>query len=177
MVTCRNGGPVLLRLSLALFLCVSLASPALAQNSSFDARSIALGAVSGKDNLASRMVDEQRNYKSIVIPLGLFQVLRDFDRFKPESDDFDLIRVIEYSASPLHYQFGRDQEAANGRDLFTDIRKATVSRDLSDYRGYKLSNQPVAEGLASPSWGATIPLKGAKGGPFQGIYVGAGPYL
>jgi len=168
---------VLRRLSLALLLCVSLASPALAQNWSFDARSIALGAVSGKDNLASRMVDEQRTYKSVVIPLGLFQVLRNLDRFKPESDDFDLIRVIEYSAAPLHYQFGRDQEAANGRDLFTDIRKATVSRDLSDYRGYKLSNQPVAEGLANPSWGATIPLKGRKGGPFQGIYVGAGPYL
>ena len=62
------------------------------------------------------MVDEQREYRSIVIPLGLFQVLKDFDRFKPESDDFDLVRLIEYSASPLHYQFGRDQESANERD-------------------------------------------------------------
>jgi hypothetical protein len=160
-----------------LIFCLSCASSALAQNWSFDARSIALGAVSGNSNLASQMVDEQRNYKSIVVPLGLFQVLRNFDRFKPESDEFDLIRVIEYSSSPLHYQFGRDQESENQRDLFSDVRSATLSRDLSDYRGYKLSNQPVAEGLASPSWGATIPLTGMKGGPFQGIYVGAGPYL
>ena len=177
MVSARNGGSVLIRVSIALIFSLSWASSALAQNWSFDARSIALGSVSGKDNLASRMVDEQREYKSIVIPLGLLQVLRDFDRFKPESDDFDLVRVIEYSAAPLHYQFGRDQESANERDLFTDIRRATVSRDLSDYRGYKLANQPVAEGLASPSWGGTIRFRGEAGGPFQGVYVGAGPYL
>jgi hypothetical protein len=168
---------VLLRFCLALVFCLSSVAPALAQNWSFDARSIALGSVSGKDNLASRMVDEQRHYRSIVIPLGLFQVLRDFDQFKPESDNFDLVRVIEYSASPLHYQFGRDQESANERNLFTDIRRATVSRDLSDYRGYKLANQPVAEGLASPTWGGTIRLSGEKVGPFQGVYVGGGPYL
>ena len=166
-----------LRVSLTLIVCLSWAGSARAQNWSFDARSIALGAVSGKDNLASRMVDEQRHYKTIVIPLGLLQVLSDFDRFKPESDNFDLVRVIEYSASPLHYQFGRDQESETGRDLFTDIRKATLSRDLSDYRGYKLSNQPVAEGLASPTWGGTIRLSGSRGGPFQGVYIGAGPYF
>ena len=168
---------MLIRVSLALIVCLSWAGSAAAQNWSFDARNIALGSVSGKYNLASRMVDEQRHYRSIVIPLGLFQVLRDFDRFKPESEEFDLVRVIEYSASPLHYQFGRDQESFNDRDLFSDIRKATVSRDLSDYRGYKLANQPVAEGLASPAWGGTFRFSGDKGGPFQGIYVGAGPYL
>jgi hypothetical protein len=168
---------VILRFCLALVFCLASVSSALAQNWSFDARSIALGSVSGKDNLASRMVDEQRHYRSIVIPLGLFQVLRDFDRFKPESDNFDLVRVIEYSASPLHYQFGRDQQSVSDRNLFTDIRRATVSRDLSDYRGYKLANQPVAEGLASPTWGGTIRFSGEKDGPFQGIYVGAGPYL
>jgi hypothetical protein len=63
---------VLLRVSLALIFCLSWAGSALAQNWSFDARSIALGSVSGKDNLASRMVEEQREYRSIVIPLGLF---------------------------------------------------------------------------------------------------------
>ena len=172
-----NGGSVLLRVSLAVIFCLSWAGSALAQNWSFDARSIALGSVSGKDNLASRMVDEQREYRSIVIPLGLFQVLRNFDRLKPESDDFDFVRVIEYSAAPLHYQFGRDQESTNERNLFTDIRRATVSRDLSDYRGYKLANQPVAEGLASPTWGGTIRLSGERGGPFQGVFVGGGPYL
>ena len=172
------GGFVLLRRSgLVLAFCLVSVSSALAQNWSFDARSVALGAVSGKDNLASRMVEEHRRYRTIVIPLGLFQVLSDLDRFKPESDEFDFVRAIEYAASPLHYQFGRDQESASGRELFTDIRSATLSRDLSDYRGYKLANQPVAEGLASPSWGATIRVSGDRGGPFQGVYVGAGPYL
>src|SRR5215208_1345452 len=177
MLSATNGGSVRLRVSLTVIFCLSCAGSALAQNWSFDARSIALGSVSGKENLASRMVDEQRPYRSIVIPLGLFQVLREFDQFKPESDNFDLVRVIEYSASPLHYQFGRDQESANERNLFTDIRRATVSRDLSDYRGYKLANQPLAEGLASPTWGGTIRVSGEKAGPFQGIYVGGGPYL
>ena len=165
--------------SLSLALAVSLLAvpPARAQNWSFDARSIALGNVSGGDNLASRMVDDQRFYRSIVVPLGLFQVLRDIDRFKPESDEFDLVRTIEYAASPLHLQFGRDQESVSGRNLFTDIRNATVSLDLADYRGYKLANQPVAEGLASPSWGVTIRLSGDRGGPFHGLFVGAGPYL
>ena len=64
-----------LRVSLTLIFCLSCAGSALAQNWSFDARSIALGAVSGKDNLASRMVDEQRQYKTIVLPLGLAPVV------------------------------------------------------------------------------------------------------
>jgi hypothetical protein len=160
-----------------LVFCLASAGSAFAQGWSFDARTIALGDVSGKSNLASRMIEDQRQYRSIVIPLGLFQVLRNLDVFKPESDDFDLVRMIEYSASPLHLQFGRDQESVTGRNLFTDIRKATVSRDLSDYRGYELVNQPVSEGLASPTWGATIRVSGDKTGPFQAIYVGAGPYF
>ena len=168
---------VLRTLCLALAFCLVSVGPVLGQNWSFDARSIALGNVTGGDNLASRMVDEQRNYRSIVIPLGLLQVLRDFDRFRPESDEFDLVRTVEYASSPLHLQLGRDQESVTERNLFTDIRQATVSLDLADYRGYKLANQPVAEGLASPSWGATIRVTGDRTGPFQGVFVGAGPYL
>jgi hypothetical protein len=160
-----------------LVLCVVSVTSALAQSWSFDARSIALGAVSGKDNLASRMIEEQRPYRSIVIPLGLLQLVNDFDVFKPDSDEFDFVRAIEYAASPLHYQFNRHEESDSGRELFTDIRRATLSRDLSDYRGYDLSNQPVAEGLASPSWGATFRVRGDRDAPFQGFYVGAGPYL
>ena len=154
---------VLRRFCLAFVFCLASVSSALAQSWSFDARSIALGSVSGKDNLASRMIEEQRPYRSIVIPLGLFQVLNDFDVFKPESDEFDFVRAIEYAASPLHYQFDRHEESASGRELFTDIRSATLSRDLSDYRGYDLSEQPIAEGLASPTWGATFRVRGEQG--------------
>jgi hypothetical protein len=168
---------VLRRFCLAFVFCLASVSSALAQSWSFDARDIALGNTNGKDNLASRMVEDQRPYRSIVIPLGLLQLLNDFDVFKPGSDEFDFVRAIEYSASPLHYQFNRHEESASGRELFTDIRRATLSRDLSDYRGYDLSEQPIAEGLASPTWGAVIRVRGEKGGPFQGFYVGAGPYL
>ena len=122
---------LLRRLGFVLAFCLVSVNSALAQNWSFDARSIALGDVSGKSNLASRMVEEQRRYSTIVITLGLFQVLRNFDTFKPESEEFDFVRAIEYAASPLHYQFGRDQESESGRELFTDIRSATLSRDLS----------------------------------------------
>jgi hypothetical protein len=172
-----GGFVTLRRFGLVLALCLVSVDSARAQNWSFDARNVALGSVSGKDNLASRMVEDHRRYRSIVIPLGLFQVLSDLDRFKPESEEFDFVRAIEYAAAPLHYQFGRSEESESGRELFTDIRNATLSRDLSDYRGYTLANQPVAEGLASPTWGATIRVTGDKDGPFQGVYVGAGPYL
>src|SRR5688572_22342191 len=127
------GGFVLLRrLCLAVVLCLIPAASAFAQNWSFDARSIALGSVGGGDNLASRMVEEQRSYKTIVIPLGVLQVLSNTDRFNPESDEFDLVRAIELAASPLHFQFNRGEDSISGRDLFPDIRNATLSRDLSD---------------------------------------------
>ena len=167
---------VLRRFCLAFVFCLGSVSSALAQSWSFDARSIALGAV-GQGNLASRMIEEQRPYHSIVIPVGLLQLLNDFDVFKPESDQFDFVRAIEYTASPLHYQVNRHEESTSGRELFTDIRRATLSRDLSDYRGYDLSEQPLAEGLASPTWGKTLRVRGGKDGPFQGFYVGAGPYV
>jgi hypothetical protein len=35
----------------------------------------------------------------------------------------------------------------------------------------------TAEGLASPNWGYTFKIRDGGAGPFQGIYVGAGPYL
>jgi hypothetical protein len=58
-----------------------------------------------------------------------------------------------------------------------DIRDAQLSRDLNRYRGSAPANQPRAEGLASPIWGATIKVMKGPGGAFQGVYVGAGPYV
>jgi hypothetical protein len=161
------------------FAAVLSASPAFAQNWSFDARQIAMGSVGGgNENLASQMMSEAKGYKSIVLPFGLFQVLRNLDVFKPDSDEFDIVKAIEYAAAPLHYQFERDtNEAVSGRAFVVDVANAELSRDLNAYRGFALSNQPVAEGLASPSWGKLIRITGEDGGPFQGVYVGAGPYL
>src|SRR5688500_12171263 len=125
------GGFVLLRrLCLAVVLCLIPAASAFAPNWSFDARSIAFGSVGGGDTLASRMVEWQRICESIVIPLGVLQVLCNTARFSPDSDEFDLVRAIDLAASPLHFQFNRGEDSISGRDLFPDIRNATLSRDL-----------------------------------------------
>jgi hypothetical protein len=162
-----------------LVVCLAGAAPVFAQNWSFDARQIGMGAAGGgNENLASQMMAERKGYKSIVVPLGLFQVLRNLDVFKPESDDFDIVTAVEYAAAPLHYQFNRDKnETVGGRKFVVDIANAEISRDLNAYRGFRLSPDPLAEGLASPDWGYTFRFSGEKDGPFQGIYVGAGPYL
>ena len=150
---------------------------ALAQNWSFDARTIALGGVGGNGNLATKMIDEQRDYTSIVLPFGLIQVLKNRNIFDPNSKDFDPVRDIEFAASPIHYIFGRNTSKSGEAAFVSDIRDATLSRDLTKYRGFVPANELLAEGLAAPNFGGIIKMhKDAMGG-FQGIYVGAGPYF
>jgi hypothetical protein len=62
-------------------------SAAAAQSWTFDARKIGMGNVGGTENLGSRMIDEQREYRSIVLPFGLIQVLRDLEVFKPAPEN------------------------------------------------------------------------------------------
>ncbi len=164
------------RFLLSVLVCALSATQASAQNWSFDARKVALGSPGGGENLASKMIEEARDYRSIVLPFGLIQVFRDFDKLNPSNDEFDLIRTMEYAASPLHYTFGRDT-TNSGQQFVVDIRNAELSRDLNRYRGFVPANQPRAEGLASPNWGGTIKVKTGPGAAFQGIYIGAGPYL
>jgi hypothetical protein len=121
------------------------------------------------------MVNEQKPYKALVLPFGLFQVIPNFPKMDPTSDEFDLARTIEYAASPLHYIVGRDTSDSGGAFL-NDLRNGELSRDLNDYGGFRPATSIGAEGLASPSWGATIKFK-EVGNAFQGVYVGAGPYL
>ena len=153
-----------------------LADAAQAQNWSFDARTIALGGVGDVSNVARDMVDEQREYRSIVLPFGLLQVLPNLGDLNPTEDDFDLVRTIEYAASPIHYVIGRD-DSSSGQRFVTDIRKAELNRDLNVYRTLSLPTDIEAEGLASPGWGKTFKFSETGNGAFQGIYVGAGPYL
>jgi hypothetical protein len=167
-----------------LLVCSLVAGQASAQNWSFDARKVALGSTGSGENLASRMIEDKNEYRAIVLPFGLFQVFRDFDKLNPTKDEFDVIRTAEYAASPLHYTFGRDSvepgqtSPTTGLNNFvTDIRSAQLSRDLNRYRGTAPSNQPRAEGLTAPSWGKTFRVKQGAGNAFQGVYVGAGPYL
>jgi hypothetical protein len=166
------------RLLLVLLLSLCAAGPAFAQNWTFDARKIGMGNAGGTDNLGSRMIDEQREYRSIVLPFGLIQVLRDLDVFKPGSDRFDIIRAVEYAAAPLHYVIGRDSSTSEiGRQFVVDVRNGRLSRDLNTYRGFVPVNQPPAEGLAFSTNGRTITLYRGRGGAFQGLFVGAGQYL
>lgn len=155
------------------------AAPARAQNWSFDARNIGLGGIGASSNIAFDMVDEQRPYRPLVLPFGLlFQVLPNLPTFNPTQDDFDLIRAIEYSASPIHFIVGRDA-TSTASAFVNDLRNGTLSRDLNDYRGFSPATSTVAEGLASPNWGYTFKVRRTESGsgPFQGIYVGAGPYF
>ncbi len=173
MIRLKCGSPFL-RLIVLLGVC-GAASPVFAQNWMGDARKIGMGGAGTSQNLSSGMVKEEGKPRTIVIPLGLFQVLRDLDIYNPSSDQFDLVRSIEYAASPLHYTFNRDG-TGTGVEFINDIVNGRVSRDLNVYRGFVPVTQPVAYGLANPSFGGTIPVFKSDAVK-HGIYVGAGPYL
>jgi hypothetical protein len=162
-----------------LFVFVLAVNSAVAQNWSFDARKIGMGSPSGGENLASRMIEEERQYRSIVLPFGLIQVFRDFDRIKPDldNDEFDLVRMIEYAAAPLHYTIGRDTSETKADEFITDISEGELSRDLNEYKGFIPVNQPPAAGLAAPNWGKTFRVRSGSDGSFHGVYVGGGPYV
>src|SRR5215475_9403644 len=91
-----------------LVTAVLASAPAFAQNWSFDARNIGLGGVGSTSNIAVDMIDEQRPYRAIVLPFGLLQILPNLPKLDPTKDDFDLVRAIEYMASPIHFIVGRD---------------------------------------------------------------------
>jgi len=163
-------------LLVSLHAAIFTTTPARAQNWSFDARNIGLGGVGSTSNIAVDMIDEQRPYRAIVLPFGLLQVLPNLPKLDPTKDDFDLARAIEYMASPIHYIIGRD-DTESGSLFLTDLRSGTLSRDLNTYRGFSPVTSITAEGLASPNWGGTIKFHKGRNGSFQGVYVGAGPYL
>jgi len=167
--TMRNAG-------LAAAFVALWAGSAAAQNWEFDARRIALGGA-GSSNLASDMIEEQRPYRAIVLPFGLFQVLRDFDIYDPSSNRFDPVRAIEHAASPIHYIVNRDSTATGGEQAFvSSIRNGVLSRDLNIYRGFAPAPHIETGGLTAPNWGGTISLAKTATAT-HGLYVGAGPYL
>jgi hypothetical protein len=158
-------------------LLTSTASSASAQNYSFDARRIALGGAGGTPNVASKLVERQRRYKSVLIPVGLVKVLSNIHVYYPNRDDFDLSRAVEFATSPLHFVFGRNEDIT-ARSFFRDMIKAQLQSDLNAYRegGFDTPLVTSAEGLIALTWGHTFMLQESERS-FQGIYVGAGPYL
>jgi hypothetical protein len=162
---------------LGVLAVLTTAATAAAQDWSFDARDIAMGGVGTTGNLSTKMIAEQRDYTSIVLPFGLIQVFKDTSIYNPDSKNFDPVRALEYAASPVHYGLDRDTTNSAEELFVSDLRNATISRDLSRYKGFVPANDVLAEGLVAPNFGGTIKLyKGARGS-FQGVYVGAGPYL
>ena len=174
--TFTKGFNVRHRVSLLACLIVMAAIPAAAQNWSLDARRIALGGVGDAGNPALDLVDEQRGYGTIVLPFGLFQVLEDFSIYDPGDDNFDPVRAAEHLASPLHYTFDRNA-SDSGQQFINDIVNARINPNLNVYRGFQPANEFFGEGLAAPSWGKTFRFRQTGNGAFQGVYVGAGPYL
>ena len=161
----------------ALLVGLGTASPAFAQNWMTDARRIGMGGVGGSENLASKMVESPEGvYSTIVIPLGLFQVLEDIDIYDPNSEKFDPIRATEYAVAPLHYTWDRNG-TGTGIEFINDLLDGRLNRDLNTYKTFVPTTQPVGYGLWAPSWGVTIPVYKKKNGTLHAVYVGAGPYL
>jgi hypothetical protein len=170
---------VLVKTRIISLLLLVLAGSGLASAQSFngDARKIAMGGTGYSENIASRMIEDQRPYTAIALPLGLIQIAQDRDRLDPRNKDiFDPVLVMEYAANPIHYTFGRDPGGARGR-LVNNLINGNMSRDLNSYRGIELSTNLKSEGLSSPSWGKTFKFRRSQEGAFQGFYVGAGPYF
>jgi hypothetical protein len=148
----------------------------MAQSFSGDARKIGMGGIGYSENVTARMIEDERSYRSILLPFGLIQLIQDRDRFTPDNDSFDPILVMEYAANPLHMVFGRDPGGPRSR-FVEDIVDGRLDLDLNSYRGFEPVNQLKAEGLANPSWGKTFRFNRRRGGSFQGFYIGAGPYI
>jgi hypothetical protein len=169
-----------MRLLTLLAMCALIvATPDIASAQTFgaDARKVAMGGSgAASENIASSLVEKSAPYTVIVIPIGLIQVFKDgTDRFNPNSDLFDPVRAIEDASNPLHYTFGRGR-TSTGQAFINDLVNGRVNPDLSTYAGFHIPTSVVAQGLASPSMGGTLKLARSTNA-FQGVYLGAGPYL
>jgi hypothetical protein len=133
-----------------------------------------MGGTADNENLGSRMIADQQQYRSIVVPLGLIQVIRDRRYFHPDDDAFNPILALEDMANPLHLTTRRGSATGN---FVTDLVNARFSRDLNRYRGFVVAKEVEAQGLASPSYGHVFRFRTDTDGNFDGVYVGAGPYI
>jgi len=162
-------------MALSLSMCLVSESLLFAQAWDVDARAVALGGIGGSQNVFTSTVDEQRGDHSIVVPLGLIQLLLDRDILDFRSPQFDPVRALEYAADPIHFTFGRNRSDA-GALFVSGVRNGALQPDLNTYRGF-VPADIVAGGLLTPKWGHTFSLQKRDGEVRQGLYVGAGPYL
>src|SRR6185436_937055 len=100
---------IALALSLACFLC-AVATSALAQGVSTDARMIAMGG-SDQSSDSTSLSDVTKKYSSFGLPLGLIQIYRHRDAFNPKDKvNFNPLLAIEDLSNPMHITFGRQSE-------------------------------------------------------------------
>jgi hypothetical protein len=151
---------------------------AFAQNWSFDARNIALGGVGGTGNLATKMIDDERKYWSLVLPFGLVQIFNNTKIYDPNDKAFDPVQALQNVASPLHYIVNRNTTNSGEALFVNDVRNATLTGKLSRYKGFVPANNLLVEGLiTAPTIGHTIKVHKDANGGFQGIFIGVSPYL
>src|SRR2546428_14187393 len=98
-------------IALLVSACMSLSS--FGQSFTGDARRIGMGGTGENENVASQMIDEQRPYRAIVLPLGLLQVIQDRHYFDPNDDSFNPVRALEDVANPLHLTLRRGAGSAH----------------------------------------------------------------
>ena len=166
------------RFVLLLAAVLMASSGAFAQNYSPDARSVGMGGETGLGvgNLAASLVPSDRKYTAITIPLGLVQVLPNLEVFDPTDPGFDPLAAIDYVGNPLHYSFNRAHKKGTA-DFLKNIVDSGFSRDLNDYRGFAPPEHMVIGGVLAPNWGYTFKFHKGDNDSFQGIYLGAGPYI
>jgi hypothetical protein len=75
----------------------------------------------------------------------------------------------------LHFTFGRKSET-EGQRLVRDIVNGDLHKNLNDYKGFVPKSPMTMSGMFTPDYGKTIKLL-KVGKLYQGIFVGAGPYL
>lgn len=149
-----------------------------AQNFGTDARRIALGGAGATSTVVSRMIERQQDYRSIPIPIGLIQVLKNREIFDPNDPNFDPVRAVEYAADPMHLTINRDSNSQQNLFIENLINAGlNINRDLNTYRGFTPAQHIHAQGLIAPSWGKAIRVAGDPARASHSIYVGAGPYL
>ena len=165
---------IAIALSFACFLCAS-ATPAMAQGFSTDARMIGMGG-SDQSSDSTSLSNVTKGYSSFGLPLGLIQLYQHRDSFNPKDKvNFNPLLAIEDLSNPMHLTFGRESET-QGELIVRDLVNGNLNRDLSAYKGFVPKSPMTMSGTFTPDYGKTIRLL-KVGKLYQGIFVGAGPYL
>ena len=153
--------------AMLLLAFVGVAPSSGAQSWNADSRGLALGGMTARPALAT-----DQGERTIVLPLGLVQVVANYKVFLSSSKDFDPFRVAQYVTHPLHFEIGRGGAEAS---FMRDFLNGALNPDLRVYRGFESTSTRAAR-LVNPKWGKTTRLR-SIGSAEHSLFVGAGPRL